>query len=394
MNKVLFLYTDWSQNEYRMKNKAYGGVSYYRIFKPAEYLKKIYNYDIDVLGQEIPEMAKSYTDHAQFWVDLVSKYQLVFMKPVDHAPTLGAIIFACTYAKIPLVIDFDDNLFEIKKDQPGYAHYYPGSQKRAILGAAISMADYITVSTMPLKKYYFNRTKKVQKEKQDITILPNCNDIKDFDYKHTKRDQKKVVIGWQGSTTHFADLRIVIPVLGKLLQKYPNLYIEFLGGIEEAKIKELFIDVPENVLERISIKAGCPAWDKYPELLSKQPWDIGIAPLVDDEFCRGKSHIKWLEYAMYLIPTVASRTYPYYKKIQGVKTIVDGKTGYLCKNQNDWEKKLTWLIEDKKLRSKIAVAAYDYVYKNWQYGDQIHKWHEFIQYAIKKGKTKNFPINQ
>lgn len=98
------------------------------------------------------------------------------------------------------------------------------------------------------------------------------------------------------------------------------------------------------------------------------PWDIGIAPLTNSKFNQSKSHIKWMEYSMYEIPTVASKVYPYSKDILGIKTIEDGVTGILCEN-GEWEKKLSMLIEDEELRRKIGKQAKEYVAKNWQYDD-------------------------
>jgi len=115
--------------------------------------------------------------------------------------------------------------------------------------------------------------------------------------------------------------------------------------------------------------AFTPTFLEYPEHLAHQKWDIGIAPLVDTAFTRCKSHIKWLEYSMYQIPTIASRVYPYFMELEGRKTIVDGETGLLCRNAKEWEEKLERLILDEDLRKKLGKQAYQYIKKEWQYKD-------------------------
>jgi glycosyltransferase involved in cell wall biosynthesis len=166
------------------------------------------------------------------------------------------------------------------------------------------------------------------------------------------------------------------------MKKYRNVYLELMGGIEQDAVAELFRNMDDSNLDRISIIGGTKSWTGYPELLSKQKWDIGIAPLIDDVFNRGKSHIKWMEYASYKIPTVASNVYPYYKDIQGTKTIEDGVTGYLCEPK-EWYEKLEKLVLDNNLRNRIGENAYYYVKDNWQPQHHIKKWKEAIDTLLK-----------
>jgi glycosyltransferase involved in cell wall biosynthesis len=89
-----------------------------------------------------------------------------------------------------------------------------------------------------------------------------------------------------------------------------------------------------------------------------------------------------MEYASYKIPTVASNVYPYYKDIQGTKTIEDGVTGYLCEPK-EWYEKLEKLVLDNNLRNRIGENAYYYVKDNWQPQHHIKKWKEAIDTLLK-----------
>lgn len=77
-----------------------------------------------------------------------------------------------------------------------------------------------------------------------------------------------------------------------------------------------------------------------------------------------------MEYAMYKIPTIASRVYPYFMPIEGKEIITDGENGLLVKD-DEWFDAFEKLILDKELRIKLGENAYEYIKKNWQY-DGVH----------------------
>lgn len=367
--KIAAIYTCWGLR----KNKQYSGVGFYRIIQPFKHLK---GYEIDVYGENINTLGKN---REEVYHNLFSTYDLIWTKHVDSPLDASALGFCSQHYKKPLVIDLDDDYYNIRDDQPASEVYYSGSQKRAYVGAFLSLASKITVSTQPLAWTYAKEMKKRHGKQFEIDILPNFNDFDEFKYGQEYDNGDKVVIGWQGSTTHFADLKMVLPHIDRLMDKYPNVYLELLGGVEMERAGALFKGIKN--IERISVNGGTQSWEGYPKLLSEQKWDIGICPLVDDKFNRGKSHIKWLEYSAYKIPTVASNVYPYYKDILGVKTIQDGSTGFLCE-EFDWYEKLEKLVLDKDLRKQIAQNSYEYVRDHWQPNNWIDKWKNTIDNLI------------
>lgn len=378
MKKIAFIENTWNNT----KDGGYSGVGYYRLILPAKYLNLISKkYQIDIIG---PEIKFWKGDIAEIFGKLFTDYDAVVTKAVDNPKASSALCFMAQHFKKPLIVDLDDNYFEVRPDQPGYVYYHPGSQKKAILSAYLSLASHLVVSTKPLAEYYKKWFKKHDGRKVDIDVLPNCHDFEEFKYSHDgNKDRSKVIIGWQGSTTHNGDLKSIMPALIHLMKKYPNLYLEFMGGIETWAVRQLFEGFTDEDFERIKIIGGSTSWKKYPRLLSRRKWDIGICPLIDDEFNRNKSHIKWMEYATYRIPCVASKVYPYYKKIQGINTIKDGKNGFLAKNTKQWIKKLSRLIENEDLRIKIGNSARQSVDKDWQMKDQVYKWEKVFDKILK-----------
>lgn len=97
----------------------------------------------------------------------------------------------------------------------------------------------------------------------------------------------------------------------------------------------------------------------YPKKLTELSLDISICPLEDNPFNQCKSNIKWMESAMAGVPVVASNVYPYETSIE------HGITGFLVKDNNDWTKYLSKLIDNPELREKMAKAAKEEVLEKY-----------------------------
>lgn len=368
--KILGILTDWYFNEYRKLHDTYGGIGYYRIHKPLE-----------ALGQTtIGKRIKEYTNYA----DVVRGYDAVLIKPISN-PVGAKFIQACLQEGVKFIVDQDDNLFEGRPSHGFYKELSKGSPDRAIVGAFCSFADAMICSTEPLKDYYTKWFKEVHKREIPMFVSPNYNDIKDFDFEPLRIKKDKITIGWAGSRSHYDDLKMVMPALKYILNKNKNVELELCGGVEEEKVEWLFGDTSQEYLDRVILTPGTGGYDTYPAFLANKGWDIGIAPLIDDEFNRCKSHIKWMEYAMYKVPCVASKVYPYYKDIQGKKVIQHAKTGFLAKGKEDWIKYLQLLIDNENLRRKIGENAYNYVKENWQWDKTRLEaiWEEINKLPIK-----------
>jgi glycosyltransferase involved in cell wall biosynthesis len=84
------------------------------------------------------------------------------------------------------------------------------------------------------------------------------------------------------------------------------------------------------------------------EIQDLAQFDIGIMPLPNNEWAKGKCGFKALQYMALQIPTIASPV--------GVnsKIINHGKNGFLCLSQHEWEDCLAMLIENKTLREVMG----------------------------------------
>lgn len=105
-------------------------------------------------------------------------------------------------------------------------------------------------------------------------------------------------------------------------------------------------------------------WKKEDECSLESKFDIGIMPLADNEFQKGKCALKLLQYMAAGLPTVASPV--------GVNSEVvkPGVTGFLARNENDWHEALRCLLGNAAMRASMGVAGRRRCEKHYS----IHRW--------------------
>jgi glycosyltransferase involved in cell wall biosynthesis len=153
----------------------------------------------------------------------------------------------------------------------------------------------------------------------------------------------EVTIGWIGRNSTTMYLAPVLPVLAELRQSRPDLRVVLVGA-------------------RAGIGVGfaeCPPWSLDTELAQLARFDIGIMPLSDDEWARGKGGYKLLQYFACGIPAVAS---PVGANLDIVRP---GETGYLANDEHEWREQLSRLVRDAALRERLGAAARRTAARDW-----------------------------
>jgi glycosyltransferase involved in cell wall biosynthesis len=237
----------------------------------------------------------------------------------------------------PFFLELDDYISDIPPDHEAYEHYK--GKRHKIIMAQMAHSDGLIVSTPYLAEQYKGRNAK-------IYVVPNSIDFREWKGLELRR-HNRLRIGWIGGGTHGKDLEMVAPVLEELLSKYwkKDLWFYCVHGCPE-----LYKKWPRvyHTLKWANINL-------YPRFMNSFKFDIGIAPLEDNNFNRGKSNLRWLEYSALKIPCVASPLPDFVWAIQ------DGKTGFLASDLKDWKDSLTMLIELEGLRREVGRAAYEKV---------------------------------
>jgi glycosyltransferase involved in cell wall biosynthesis len=144
----------------------------------------------------------------------------------------------------------------------------------------------------------------------------------------------KIIIGWTGSHSTLKYLKTIEPALRKLEEKYPNISILVIADQK-----------PQLLLNSLVFKP----WSKESEISDLNAIDIGIMPLPDDEWSKGKCGFKALQYLALEIPTIASPV--------GVNSmIVDNNVnGFLCSTSEEWTAALEKLLHDEPMRKRFGA---------------------------------------
>lgn len=262
--------------------------------------------------------------------------------------------------KKPILMESDDYFLNSPSYHPVSKVYTPNSDYQRWGLIQMRFADAMIVSTPWLKKKYGEIFKR------PIYVIRNGIDFEIWDKLKEPKSHKGIIIGWRGGGSHNGDLLMIEPVIHKILEKYSNVRFVITGGgvprmKKHKRLTARFLWVKDHL--------------KYPQSLKNAGFDIGIAPLLDNEFNYAKSNLRWLEWSALRIPTVASRI-EHFKK-----TIKVNQTGFLAKGEDEWIERLSELIENDQLRWQMGRDAYDEVKKNFNI-EKIAKEYLFILEGI------------
>ena len=237
-------------------------------------------------------------------------------------------------------------------------------RRRDLFKASFKKADMVTCTT----DYLCDNFKKIN---PNSVVLPN---LIDFNFWPSVEFVKKEIrIGWQGGASHYEDLWIIKDALKEILKKYSNVKFTFLG---DSRFYGLFKDIPTDRVE-------CYGWcktDVYAYKMTCMNIDIGLCPLIDNEFNKNKSAIKYFEYSMNKSATIASDMLPY------SPCITNEKDGLLIKGEDSqaWFDAMERLILDKAKREELGRNAYDNVRENYNAEKGAHLWLDAFEKLMKK----------
>lgn len=146
---------------------------------------------------------------------------------------------------------------------------------------------------------------------------------------------QKVMIGWTGTHSTLYYLQPLLPLFQRLYE-----HIKF----------ELVVISNQEPAFHFPFMNFLP-WKKNSEIADLQRFDIGVMPLTDDPWAKGKCGFKALQYMALGIPALASPI--------GVnsKIIDSGINGFLCQSEEEWSQNLKLLLENAHLRQKMGQAG-------------------------------------
>ena len=258
----------------------------------------------------------------------------------------------------PCIAHVDDNVWEIPAYNPAAPIYKGDILKRFEL--MLTEAHAVTTST----EYLASLCRRFNK---NVYCFRNLIETGIYDFKdpgRDLRDRDTVRIGWTGTQHHLDDITMVEQALKEVCRKYPQVRLVFFGFM------------PPNIhsmvaADRIEFYNFVPP-ETYYLCLAKMDLDIGIAPLCENGFNKGKTARKAQEYGTLQIAPVLTPWDTYEVWTDGVNCLKPKKNKHI-----EWVKDLSRLIEDVEFRNRIASGARDFVIEN----------HAIDKYIMERAQT-------
>jgi len=299
--------------------------SRYRVLQYLPYLK---SRGVETTVSLYPRTLK---ENFQFFKNL-SGFDVVFLQRKRfNQPRLGLLRKRAKR----IVYDFDDSVMyrNSKADDP------ISSTRRRRFVQMIKNSNFVIAGNEFLRKeaLLFN---------PNVEMIPTAIDQERYHSKDYPVHQEKVILGWIGDHGSIHYLEKMRPVFERIGERYPHAELKI--------VCDTFFDC-----ERMKvIKKN---WTSEEEVADLQGFDIGLMPLVDDPWSWGKCGLKIIQYQGVGVPVVCTPV--------GVNRdlIQDGVNGYWAMTPEEWEKKLSLLIENFRLREQMGREGRRKVLESYTY---------------------------
>ena len=177
----------------------------------------------------------------------------------------------------------------------------------------------------------------------NVVVNPTTIDMEHYHNQPKNQNDLPVSIGWTGTHTTMKYLDEIVPVLKELENEIDFSFVVISNKPPEFELKGLqFVQ-----------------WKKETEVKDLLRFHVGIMPLTDDDWSRGKCGFKALQYMSLGIPAIISPV--------GVNTKIvdDGVNGFLCNSPAEWKKAIADLLSSNELRKQFSKQAIEKIKGNY-----------------------------
>lgn len=201
---------------------------------------------------------------------------------------------------------------------------------------------------------------------QSIVEIPT---VVDTDYYRPTQGERhsgdpRVLLGWIGFDPNRGDLDLIAGSLEKIGNSFPQQVAILVIGRHSYKRK---ISIPQIFIP----------WTLQTSLKALQKIDIGIMPLENSEWNKGKCAFKLIQYASIQAACIASPIG------MNSKVILPGATGYLADTQEEWYDKLALLIQDTDLRIRLGQNGRTHIVQHYSIAAWLPKLVAAIEYVAR-----------
>jgi len=230
---------------------------------------------------------------------------------------------------LPVVFDFDDAIFMGDTSEANRRLAFLKNPGRT--AQIIGFSSHVTVGNSFLGDY-------ARRFNDAVTVLPTVVDTTRF-VPRTDRDRGAadgLVVGWIGSPTTYHYLENMAGLLREVASQH-DFTLKVSGAGKPVHFEGVRVqEEPWALAREVELFNSC---------------DVGVYPLEDTDWARGKCGFKAIQFMACGVPVVAAAV--------GVnrEIIRDGENGFLATTPAEWKTKLERLLTDRELRERFARAG-------------------------------------
>ncbi len=275
-----------------------------------------------------------------------------------EAALLGPPIFErlVHQSGIPIVFDFDDAVFvSYRSPANGYLSYLKFAGKTKTI---CRLATHVMAGNPYLADY-------ARQVNDHVTVIPTTIDTDK--YRPLPRAESAVpVIGWTGSYSTVQHLDTLRGALQKLAKRQ--------------SFRLRVIGTPSYEIPGVEVEAS--NWKANTELHDLSSIDIGVMPLPNDAWSKGKCGLKALQFMALSIPTICSPV--------GVNTniIQDNENGMLADSEDEWVEKMSLLLQSREIRGRLGQAGRLTVEKWYSAKTQAPRVYDIFKSVVRSADVK------
>ncbi len=229
-------------------------------------------------------------------------------------------------ADVPFVVDYDDATFH-RYDE------HPSAAVRTVLGRKIARVMAAATLVTAGNSYLAEHARAAGA--RAIEILPTVIDLDRYP-RGQPAEHDPLIVGWIGSPSTLKYLRLVAPALARFCSER-GARVHAIGAESGFALE----GVPVEVVP----------WTEAGELEALRALDIGIMPLPDSPWERGKCGFKLIQYMACSLPVIAS----------GVGAnrdiVIHGESGFLAASETEWLAALNTLADSAEARRRMGAAG-------------------------------------
>jgi len=248
-----------------------------------------------------------------------------------------------------ILFDLDDAIMYRSSSSP-----YPHSLSRRLkFRWMVKGSDAVTAGNQFLK----NEVLKVDQKKK-VFVIPTSIDMDLYSQKKKISNRSEIVLGWIGTKGNLKYLKRLEPVFETIRQRFPQVKLKIVSN---------------DFYDPSSLPVIKKPWKLEDENVDLISFDIGLMPLNDDLWSRGKCGLKIVQYLSVGLPVVCTPV--------GINSdiIQNGENGFWAATDQEWIDRLSILIQNPDLRFQMGLKGIEKVEKEYSLGVTSEKFFRILQ---------------